>query len=235
MAALNLGLGSGLEPPFDTLRVEGTEWRHHARLHAAFAAANGARSTGSTVAAFAAEGDAAAEGEEQWRMWVAKPDRMRVEFALGREQVTAVFEADRWWSWSPSSGERTNAHATSPGGAHGRGPGEVLVDPRPIVPTLDMEVLGPSTFVGRSVSMVRAVPVRPADPAHGFALHSLGSGADEYGLLVDDERGVLLRSEARRGGEAFRVVEVTAIEFDRPVPASVFTPDWIVRGGGPQP
>jgi hypothetical protein len=39
-------------------------------------------------------------------------------------------------------------------------------------------------------------------------------GADEYEVVVDIERGVLLRCASRLGGEDFDVLEVEEIHFD---------------------
>jgi hypothetical protein len=58
---------------------------------------------------------------------------------------------------------------------------------------------------------------------HG-ATHGLGSGADEYRLLVDAERGVFLRAEALLGGAPFRVLEMRDLAFDEDLPEHTFSP-----------
>ncbi len=55
-------------------------------------------------------------------------------------------------------------------------------------------------------------------------MHGLGLGADEYQLMVDDERGVLLRSEARIRGLPFRILEMQLVSFDEEFPEDTFRP-----------
>ena len=47
-------------------------------------------------------------------------------------------------------------------------------------------------------------------------------GADEYEVLVDSERGVLLRCASRLNGEDFDALEVEEIHFDERFPEDVF-------------
>ena len=55
-------------------------------------------------------------------------------------------------------------------------------------------------------------------------------GADEYEVLVDAERGVLLRCASRLGGEDFDALEVEEIRFDERFREEMFTsresPPW---------
>jgi hypothetical protein len=123
---------SGLR--WHTLQAVGREWRHHALLNEAFIAATlpppaGARAGvhfqgGGTIVRTASE-PAPEVGEEIWRWWSQEPDRLKVEFAVGNETVTAWFQGSTWWSWSPSQGARTNEGRENVG--HGKGPGEALV------------------------------------------------------------------------------------------------------------
>lgn len=48
-------------------------------------------------------------------------------------------------------------------------------------------------------------------------------GADEYEVLVDAERGVILRCASRIGGEDFDALEVEEISYDEPLPEDVFS------------
>jgi hypothetical protein len=48
-------------------------------------------------------------------------------------------------------------------------------------------------------------------------------GADEYEVLVDVERGVLLRCASRLGGKDFDALEVEEIHFDEKLPEDVFS------------
>jgi hypothetical protein len=55
-----------------------------------------------------------------------------------------------------------------------------------------------------------------------MTLQALGRGGDELLLEVDRERGSLLRVEALRGGQPFRISEAVRIEFDEPIPPEKF-------------
>jgi hypothetical protein len=199
------------------LQVVGREWRHHGLLNEAFKAAT---PPGALVAkAVRLSGEPEAEqGEQTWRLWWEAPDRLRTELAVGTETVTAWFREGTWWSWSPSQGARTNEGRQNMG--HGKGPGEVLVWPARIAQLLDFELVGTVAALSRSAYRLRARPFTRDD----FDLHSLGRGADEYELVVDAERGFLLRAEARLGGKPFRALEMTELAVDGDIPAEVFTP-----------
>lgn len=52
--------------------------------------------------------------------------------------------------------------------------------------------------------------------------HHWGGGADVYELEVDRERGTVLRLEARRLDQPFRIVEAEALEFEPVYPDGIF-------------
>ena len=156
---------------------------------------------------------------ETWKLWMEQPDRRRVEFEAGHRTVTAVWVGDTWWSWAPNRGAMTNAG--DPHHGHGKGPSEALVETQTLVGVLDFEALNQEQFLGRDVVRVRATP-RPQHMMSRFALHGLGSGADDYLLSVDAERGVILRSEARLRDQPFKVIEMTDVTFDESLPPDTF-------------
>lgn len=164
---------------------------------------------------------------EPWRLWLAQPDRVRAEFSVGDNTVTAVIVGETWWSWSPFRAVTTNQG--DPHSSHGKGPGDALIDPSSVLPAVELVVAGRATFIERPVLEVRATPT-PIDENDEessdwrFATSGLGGGADEYALLVDARRGVLLRSEARIGGEPFRIIEMETIAFDEELGQNVFAP-----------
>jgi hypothetical protein len=203
---------------FDSLHIEGHEWRHHERLHDAFM--RGVR-PGATLA-FATGPGADPESDEPWRVWIDARGRMRVEFFVGAELVTAVIDGDTWWSWSPSRGGQTNGGRTNY--THGTGPSEALVNPGELPAALDLGEPKPAEHLGRPAYAVIATPVAP--PEFGppsMAQHSIGSGATDYELVVDAATGLVLRSEARLNGNPFRVIEATTLEIDTPLDDTLFT------------
>lgn len=211
------------EPRCRTLQVVGREWRHHALLHEAFMAATPPGALVATMAR-ASGGPEPEEGEETWRWWSQAPESTRVEFAFGVETLTAWFRGTTWWSWSPSQGARTNEGHEDMG--HGKGPGEILVSPAPLAQVLDLGPLGRHTFLDRQAYRLRARPLSRGRARNlaDATLHSLGRGADEYDLVVDAERGFLLRAAAKLNRKPFRVLEMTEVVVDGDLPAGVFMP-----------
>jgi hypothetical protein len=210
-----------------TVRMAGREWRHEARLLEAFHR-EAARRRG-TVAMMWGHGTGAPkpiDREDRWALWVAPEGRVRAEFSVGEEEIVAVLRGNQWWHWSPSTGGQTNAADPSDGGSHGTGPGAALLETAAILPALTFEITGKAKTARRSALAVRATPVQSErDLPVLSGLHGIGSGADEYRLLLDAERGVLLRAEALLGGEPFRLLELNEVGFDEELPAETFTLD----------
>jgi hypothetical protein len=50
-------------------------------------------------------------------------------------------------------------------------------------------------------------------------------GADDYDLVVDAERGVILHLASRLEGRAFDITEVLDVDFDETFPEGTFTLD----------
>ena len=86
---------------------------------------------------------------------------------------------------------------------------------------LDLRVEGSAPWAGREA--VRLVGVPGAGWDWGWDPDPLSWGADEYEVLVDAERGVLLRCASRLGGEDFDALEVQEIHFDERFGEEVFT------------
>ena len=64
----------------------------------------------------------------------------------------------------------------------------------------------------------------------GRSFHLLGTGADEYRLIVDAEVGLILRCEAKYQGAPFRVLEVDQVAVDEAFGDTVFDPDSLRLG-----
>jgi hypothetical protein len=67
-------------------------------------------------------------------------------------------------------------------------------------------------WAGREAVRLRGVPGERWD--WGWDPDPLSWGADEYEAVVDSERGVLLRTASRLGGEDFDALEVEKIHLD---------------------
>ena len=212
-----------------TLRLAGQEWRDEETLLRAWEreVARVRRHSSITQLVAIKEGDSEADAREMWRAWIARPDRLRAEFRVGDGTVTVIFAGDRWWSRSPQ-GFLSNDR--EPSARHGMGPAEALLDPGRHLARLRVITTSPTTYLARPASLISAEPNLSDDGESSFALHPLGAGADGYGLVVDDESGVLLRTEARLEGAPFRVIAVEEMAVDVPLTPETFDPERLRAG-----
>jgi len=153
--------------------------------------------------------------EETIRLWLERPDRVREEVE-GEHPRTLVSSGHKMWSRMPKWGavEHDVDDEGDLGWQHG-----MLLTPLALAPGLEFEIGAPTTVAGRAGIRVRSLP-RPADEPHLFGLGA--AGADEYELVVDLERGVLLRTEARLEGAPFALQEFTELAFDEPLAPELF-------------
>ena len=86
---------------------------------------------------------------------------------------------------------------------------------------LDLAVEGPLASAGREAVRLRGVPGEEWD--WGWDPDPLSWGADEYEVVVDAERGVLLLCASRLRGEGFDSLEVEEIYFDERFPEDTFS------------
>jgi hypothetical protein len=84
---------------------------------------------------------------------------------------------------------------------------------------MDLSVEGTARKAGREAVRLVGVPVEEWK----YEPDPLWWGADEYEVVVDAERGVILRCASRLGGEDFDALEVAEIRFDERFPKDVFT------------
>ena len=202
---------------FRTLQATGRDWQHRSRIDHAYGRGRPIGLAAISLVRTPGEGEPE-ESENIWRTWVELPDHRREEFAVGNETVSVVFVGSTWWSWSASRGGQTNGGRAN--SRHGVGPAERLLRPAAVLSSVELDVLGRTEVLSRQAYRVRAVPVT----AHDFLLDRSDTGADEHELLVDAERGFLLRAEARLNGEPFRVLEMTDLAVDVDIPAATFMP-----------
>ena len=161
----------------------------------------------------------AAVVEVTTRLWSARPDRLRGEsgFAhdgVGYAETIVVKEGELFWQRAPDGRVRTNEarerHETMSMQE------ERLLDPAPLLGEYRFEISGETSRLGRAAFEVmakRRVGARP---------HDFGALAEELALVVDRERGVLLRVAVVVAGEELSVAEITEIAFDEPLPPGVF-------------
>jgi hypothetical protein len=197
-----------------TARLTIRDWLHHERARVAH---ERRRQSGAAhqMTLYAHRGAPEPEHESVVRVWL-DGDRAREERADG----LAIRHGDRWWLWSEAFGARTNDGDPR----HLAGIGDValrLLEPSHVLAALRLELAGETEAVGRSALRVVARE-RDARRETGMLLFQLGYGADAYELLVDRERGVLLRTAALLDREPFAVTEVGDLAFDETFPPETF-------------
>lgn len=181
------------------------------------------------------EEDVRDRGPELVRLWLAPPDRVREEAEGGPEPRVGVRVGRRWWMYDEYNGALSNEDDEQ---VHS-GVGEqhrVLFAPGRLLGALVLEPAGAGEVAGRPARLAVARP-RPGgddDREPPWMLHEIGAGAEEWSLAVDEEHGVLLSVEARRGGRAFQRIEVLELAVGEAIPDEVFTfeppPGEEVRG-----
>jgi hypothetical protein len=75
---------------------------------------------------------------------------------------------------------------------------------------LDLETEDPVSWAGREAIRLRGVPVEERE----YTPEPLWWTADEYEVVVDTERGILLRCASRLSGENFDALEIEEVYFD---------------------
>lgn len=165
----------------------------------------------------------AKEAVQFWRqrLWLQPPDRWREEGENG--MLTIVRERFRWLSglpWKQGLEQEINP-AQGWRSLLGDLALAEMLEPAALLPAVWLDLLGETHYAGRPAWQVRAVP---REPGHPVFPHVLWLGADEYELLVDSERGVLLRCSARFDGREFAGRELLEVIFDEAFPDDLFRP-----------
>jgi hypothetical protein len=142
------------------------------------------------------------------RLWLHKPSRCRYESGLAGGRRDEIISGDRL--------DQISSPPESPGSRIAE-----MLDPAPLIPFLWLQPLGRAAYAGREAIRVRGLPRRKL--VDGIAPALLWLGASEYNLLVDAERGVLLRATASMDDEEFAGSEFVHVVFDEAIPDSVFT------------
>jgi outer membrane lipoprotein-sorting protein len=181
-----------------------------------------------TLMQLATSGESAEEPpdiqEETIRFWFEPPERLREEVEGPRPSLarTTVLDGELWWTYSPDWGATSNVglseEETSQMSAGGGEYFRPLLDPSGLPGALEID----SVDIDGPRLLVRA---RPRDDLDGFQrqmpLHGL-AGADELELVVDRERGVVLRATACLDGQELSVTELEEIVFDEVFPEATF-------------
>lgn len=218
----------GASGQFTTVRATIREWRDEKTVYEVrermFASDAYRRTFGPPGSSVNSAHSKREDFERAWRVWHERPNRWRQEIELSGDSGTEyrIVDGNAFWSYSPQHGAR---HAIVERGEFGP---EFEIDHvfYPDIPHLELDQLelrpaGRTRMAGREAIRVAAVK-------HGdweYPPEPLWWGADDYELVVDAERGVILRLASRLGGRAFDVTEVLDIAFDETFPEGTFVLD----------
>jgi outer membrane lipoprotein-sorting protein len=163
------------------------------------------------------------------RFWSDPPSRLRQEVesnSAERGSHVMVAEGGRWWAYSPETGAVTNEETADEqpdtAAAYGDPLWRSLLDPADWIPALRFEPRGDIEALGRAAVLVAATTREHSWPAQfPFALQQT-EGADGYELVVDRERGVVLRVAATLDGEVFWSSEFEELVFDEELGEGLF-------------
>ncbi len=155
-----------------------------------------------------------ARSEATVRLWIEQPARFREEYEGAWGDQLAVSDGQTLWRRVPRLGVLREDASEAAGSLFA----PLLIDPAPLLPGLEFEVLGETQQARRRAHRVRGLPNRVFwhDP------FGLAPGADEYMLLIDAERGILLRAAALLDGDEFAVSEIDEVAFDEDLPPERF-------------
>lgn len=152
--------------------------------------------------------------EHEWRveLW-AEAGRFRQERSGPDAEHVLVVDGERWWEWSPAFGLHSHEER---GGVHHHG-GFDLLDPAGFLAGYALEPIGESVVAG-----LRAVRVSARATSRDHRPFGLEPGVEEAELLLDAERGVVLRRAELVDGEEAFVREVEQVVYDGSLPQEVF-------------
>jgi outer membrane lipoprotein-sorting protein len=153
--------------------------------------------------------------EQTTRLWLERPGRVREELG-GEYPHTRVSNGEKLWVRAPALGviEHDVGGDTGFAGHHA-----ILFSPLAIAAGAELELRGPWNVAGRAGIAVHALPRTPGELI-GLGLGT--GGADESEFVVDVERGVLLRIEARLESAPFDIIEFVEIAFDEQLDPDLF-------------
>jgi hypothetical protein len=150
------------------------------------------------------------------RIWLGKPDRIRVEITHAQQLVTlGVMAGDHWWRWDRGAGATGGVASLDSGNSWTPPPALLtppLLDPTLVLPAVRFEALESGDRCGRSVVRVRAVPRWPSPDVR--SLH--------YEIDFDAEHGTILYRAALRGKHLVSLTEAITVAYGVPLQSERF-------------
>ncbi|HEV8459382.1 MAG TPA: hypothetical protein VGQ38_01620 [Gaiellaceae bacterium] len=152
--------------------------------------------------------------EERTRLWIERPDKVREEVD-GQFPHYGVSVGDTWWMSNGVQGAMTNngsPNHTASIGEHFR----LMLEPAPLLPRFDFEILGEKSTLGRRVVHVHA-HTRPTNERHVRLLPPMAIGGEDCEFEIEVEHGTLLRLVALIEGQPAIDRRITEIAYNEPI------------------
>jgi len=214
-----LELADGAGDSFRSVRATVRLWQHTARFERAMERHAASSRGGIALMSFSDEESdepPPEDSESLQRLWWERPMRFRQEDGEG----VTVSDGITVWRYVPGFGTIVHERAADGNGGEGTFGDEVIFEPAAMLAELSLEPLERTVAAGREAIHVRATPRAGESEWSGF--WGFTPGADEYDLLIDAERGVLLRVEARLENEPVGITELLEVAFDEELPEEIF-------------
>lgn len=166
--------------------------------------------------------EAASNGpsQEMARLWTCKPWQWRLESLSGPERgAVLTISGPLWWRQDVHGIVWTNEGTSALSSRSGVGLSQSLLamlDPASLATDLRLKVVGQAVHATRPCLIVRGEPQDSSKPP-------IWPGVDEFRLLVDAERGILVHLSAQFEGADCAGDEFMDISFEEQVPSSTFT------------
>ena len=155
------------------------------------------------------------------RLWAAQPHRLRWETTFsvdGTNERTSVGVKDRELFWEHLGDGEIHTNEGREDQSTMTTAVELLLDPSPLLGAYTFEIRGATSLLDREAWSVAG------SRRFGVHAHHFGHFSDELTLVVDQQRGVLLRVASVVDGEELSHYEMLTVAFDEDVAPDLFLP-----------
>jgi hypothetical protein len=215
-----LDLANGARDRLTSLRATVWHWGHTERAERAMRRFIATRGRGG-IRLSLGDGPPPETNEHVAHLWVDGRSKSRLERPWppgSQARALTVIDGGRRWSSFP--GER--AVEGWVGGEHDASEYEWMLDPPPLLESLEPRIAGEDDVDGRAAFLLRGPPRQISR----FIGPGLSPGADQHEVAIDAELGIVLRRTARIDGQPFAIVELrdVAVGIELPPATFVFEP-----------
>jgi len=157
------------------------------------------------------------------RIWLRRPDRLRVEVHLGNRLVRlGVLRGGRWWRWDAFRGTDSSEVVEEERRAWGVPPllDPPLLEPLRLLLALRLTAAGRTVRAGREVLCAHARPRGPVEPA-GTAVHE---------FEFDAQHGTILRHAVIEQAGPVSVTEAVLVSYEAEIESERFV--FVAPDGG---